>query len=50
MAIQIASQMAPCSGDSAVRFTTYPPMKWTSSCLPKKPVAISDSYCSRLIR
>ena len=47
MAIRIASQTAPCKGDSAIRFTTYPLMRWTSSCLAKKPEAISDSYCSR---
>ena len=37
-------------GDSAIRFTTYPLMRWTSSCLGKKPEAISDSYCSSLMR
>ena len=50
MAMRISSQTAPCSGDSAIRFTTYPSMRWTSSCLAKKPEAISDSYCSRLMR
>ncbi len=50
MARRMASQTKPCSGDSAIRFTTYPSMRWTSSCLAKKPEAISDSYCSRLIR
>ena len=44
------SQTAPCKGDSAMRFTTYPSMRWTSSCLAKKPVAISDSYCPSVMR
>ena len=50
MAMRIASQTAPCKGDSAIRFTTYPLMRWTSSCLAKKPEAISDSYCSSVMR
>ena len=50
MALRIRSQTAPCSGDSAIRFTTYPLMRWTSSCLLKKLEAISDSYCSRLMQ
>ena len=47
MVLRIRSDMPPCSGDSAIRFTTIPLMRWTSSRLPKKPEAISDSYCSR---
>ena len=51
MVLRIMSPTAPCKGDSAIRFTTYPLMKWTSSCLEKKPVAINDyQYCSRLMR
>ena len=50
MAIRTISRTAPCKGDSAIRVTTYPLMSWTSSRLEKKPEAISDSYCSRLIR
>src|SRR5277367_372862 len=50
MAIRTASRAAPCVGDSAIRFSTYPLMRWTSSALAKKPEAISDSYCSRVMR
>ena len=50
MAIRIASQTVPCKGDSAIRFTTYPSMRWTSSRSAKKPEAISDSYCSTVMR
>ena len=50
MARRIASQTAPCNGDSAIRFTRYPLMRWTSSRLLKKPEAISDSYFSSVMR
>jgi hypothetical protein len=50
MARRMASQTAPCKGDSAIRFTRYPLMSWTSSRSAKKPEAISDSYCSRVMR
>ena len=50
MAIRTASRTAPCKGDSAIRVTTYPLMSWTSSRLLKKPVAISDSYFSNVMR
>ena len=50
MARRMVSQTEPCRGDSAIRFTTIPLMRWTSSCLLKKPEAISDSYCSNVMR